>query len=108
VSAIFEVEVPLKTAKEGQPLKGKLIRRIDLEGVVDLAALSWDAGRKLLYVVSDAMDRFYEVTLDGKIVHAYSFPGQDQEGIAVDPEGFVYVAQDCGGIIKMKWNRRAE
>ena len=34
---------------------------------------------------------------------SYAFPGDNQEGIAVDPAGFVYYAQDSGGIIKMKW-----
>ena len=38
-------------------------------------------------------------------LNAYAFPGANQEGIAVDGEGFLYVAQDSGGIIKLKWHR---
>lgn len=108
VSALFEIELPLKTAKEGQALKGKIIRRINIPEAVDLSAVSWDTGRKAFYVLSDTLDFFYEVTLEGKVLHTYSFPGDNQEGVAVDPDGFVYVAQDSGGILKLKWLRKAE
>lgn len=108
VSALFEIELPLKTAKEGQGLKGKIVRRLDIPGAVDLSAVSWDAGRKAFYVLSDEADLFYEVTSEGKVSHTYSFPGDNQEGVAVDPDGFVYVAQDSGGILKLKWLRKAE
>ena len=40
--------------------------------------------------------------LDGRLVHEYAFLGDNQEGIAVDEEGFLYIAQDTGGILKVK------
>ena len=49
--------------------------------------------------------RFFEITRVGEILSAYAFPGNDQEGITVDGEGFLYIAQDSGGIIKLKWDR---
>jgi len=37
---------------------------------------------------------------DGALLHARPMPGKDQEGIAVDPDGNLYIAQDSGQIIK--------
>ena len=40
-----------------------------------------------------------------KCSRAYAFPGDNQEGITADPNGFLYIAQDSGGILKLKWLR---
>ena len=107
VSAVLEVELPIRTAKPGAPLKGKILRMMSL-GVTDLSALHYDATRKRLYVMADSADTLFEMGLDGKVTAAWAFPGRDQEGITVDPDDCVYVAQDCGGILKYKWLRKAE
>jgi len=107
VSAVLEVELPIRTAKPGGPLKGKILRMFSL-GVIDLSALHYDAGRERLYVVADSADTLFEVTLAGKVTAAYVFPGRDQEGFTVDPDDCAYIAQDCGGILKYKWLRKKE
>lgn len=40
-----------------------------------------------------------------KLLRELAFPGDNQEGITVDDAGFMYVAQDSGGIIRLKWLR---
>jgi uncharacterized protein YjiK len=68
----------------------------------DPAALFFDTKTGLLNVVSDADNILVEVSLDGKIVREYAFLGDEQEGIARDDEGYLYIAQDKGGILKVK------
>jgi uncharacterized protein YjiK len=103
-SAIFELEVPLKSGS-GEENIATIVRYFSL-GVIDLSGLYYDEMSGHLYVVSDAMNRVFEITREGDIVQYYDLPGVDQEGIAIDSEGFLYVAQDSGGIIKVKWNKK--
>lgn len=103
-SAIFEVNVPIKSGT-GRELEAKIIRYFSI-GVIDLSGLHYDKDSDSLYVISDATNTFFEVTRTGKILRGYAFPGKDQEGITVDDEDFVYIAQDSGGIIKVKWLRQ--
>jgi hypothetical protein len=56
-------------------------------------------------VVSDSANALFEMTLDGALTRSWAFPGDNQEGIAMDGEGLLYVAQDSGGVIKLKWLR---
>lgn len=104
ISAVFELAVPLRTAKGPGPHRATILRYFSV-GAIDLAALHWDAKRKRLLVVSDRLDTLYECTTAGNVMKIYAFPCQDQEGITVDPDDNVYVAQDRGGIIKLKWLR---
>jgi hypothetical protein len=105
-SAIFELEVPLRPGSASDTV-AKVVRYFSV-GVIDLSGLFYDAISGHLYVVSDATNTLFEVTRQGKIVQAYAFPGENQEGIAVDANGFLYIAQDSGGIIKVKWNRKGQ
>ena len=75
--------------------------------MIDLAGLHYDADRNCLYVVSDATNTLFEVSKAGRILKAHAFPGANQEGIAVDDDGHFYIAQDSGGIIKYRWDRRS-
>jgi len=102
-SAIFELEVPLRSGSASGGV-AKIVGYFSL-GVIDLSGLHYDAISRHLYVVSDATNTLFEITREGKILQAYAFPGENQEGIAVDTNGFLYIAQDSGGIIKVKWNR---
>jgi DNA-binding beta-propeller fold protein YncE len=102
-SAIFEIEIPLKSDSAGDST-AKIVRFFTL-GVIDLSGLHYDRVNDRLYVISDATNTFFEITKAGHIVRSYAFPGDNQEGITVDEEGFVYIAQDSGGIIKLQWNR---
>ncbi len=53
-----------------------------------------------LYIISDATNTFWEVTTEGEILRSHALPGQNQEGIAMDETGSLYIAQDSGGIVR--------
>lgn len=100
VSAIFEVEVPLNGGKTGN--KATILRYIPL-GVIDLSGLHYDLASDHIYVISDATNTLFEIERSGVIINAYALPGDNQEGIALLDTGFLYIAQDSGGIIRVKW-----
>lgn len=100
ISAIFQVELPLRS-KKGTP---KILRYI-APSIIDLSGLYHDKRTGNLLVISDKTDTIMEYTIEGDLVKAYTFPGKNQEGITVDTDGFMYVAQDSGGILKLKWHR---
>jgi uncharacterized protein YjiK len=102
-SAVLEVEVPLRSGS-GDKLSAKIIGFYPIN-VIDLAGLQYDGAADHLHVISDATNTFFETTRTGQILQSYAFPGDNQEGITLDDEGFVYIAQDSGGIIKIKWTR---
>ena len=103
LSAIFQVQVPLKTGSD-EDLTAKIIGYFT-PGVTDLSGIHYDSANDRLYVISDGTNTFFEITRTGEVLRSYAFPGNDQEGITVDPEGFLYIAQDSGGIIKFKWSK---
>lgn len=105
VSAIFEVEVPLAD-KTGAPPACALLRQFSL-GATDLSDLHYSASRNRLYVISDANNLLFVATPAGRVIAKYSdLPGADQEGIAIDDAGSIYIAQDSGGIVKIKWQEK--
>jgi hypothetical protein len=97
VSAVLRVELPLRS-KDASP---KILGYFE-PGVVDLSGLHYDAATGHLFVISDATNTILEYARDRRPVSARSFPGDNQEGITVDGEGYIYIAQDSGGIIKLK------
>lgn len=97
---VMEVQVPLKSSLE-QTAEAHILRILPLK-LDDPAALYYDPQTRLLNVVSDADNILVEITLDGRIIRAYAFLGDNQEGVARDDEGFLYIAQDTGGILKVK------
>ena len=102
-SAIFEVDVPLKSGPSRGGRAG-IIRSISLNAI-DLSGLYHDQGSDHLYVISGVGNGLFELTRDGDILATYTLPGDNQEGIAMDEDGFLYIAQDSGGIIKIKRDR---
>ena len=103
VSGIFEIELPLKS-KDEKLHQGKLLRYFTPE-VIDLSGLYYDHVTEHLYVISDVTNTIFEFDRSGTLFNAHAFPGDNQEGITVDDNGFMYIAQDSGGIIKVKWKR---
>lgn len=100
LSAIFRVELPLRGDGDGAKILG-----YSVPGVIDLAGLHYDAGSDHLFVISDAANVMLELTRGGTLVGSWALPGDNQEGITADGEGFIYFAQDSGGIIKLEWLR---
>ena len=99
-SCIMEVLVPLKSSQT-ETAEARIIRVLPFK-MDDPAAMYYDSKTRLLNVVSDADNILVEITLEGKLVKEYAFLGDNQEGITLDDEGYLYIAQDEGGIIKVK------
>lgn len=98
-SAIFELLVPLKGKGEVE-----ILRMLPMS-ITDLAAICPDPQTGKLLVVSDNTDTLLEMTVAGKVERAWNLPGSNQEGLALDKDGFLYIAQDSGGVLKLKWER---
>jgi len=97
---VMEVFIPIKTSSE-KTAEAHILRVLPLD-ISDPAALFYDTNTGLLNVVNDADNILVEITLDGRIVREYAFLGDEQEGIARDDEGYLYIAQDRGGILRIK------
>jgi len=104
-SIIIELLVPLRTSRE-RSAEARIIRTLPFR-LDDPAAMCYDPGRKVLCIVSDADNIYVEITLDGQLTAQYAFPGDNQEGIAWDDKGNLYIAQDSGGILKVKDGRKS-
>jgi hypothetical protein len=100
ISAVFEIEAPLR-GRGSRPGSVKILRYFKA-AVVDVSGLHYDAKRDVLYAISDATDRIMAYTRGGELLRAWSLPGENQEGITVDPDGIMYIAQDSGGVLKLK------
>ena len=99
-ACIMEIQVPLGSTHK-DVTEARIVRVLPAK-MDDPSAMYYDANTKRLNVVSDADNILIEMTLEGKIMKTYAFPGDTQEGLARDEEGFLYIAQDIGGIIKIK------
>ena len=100
-SMIMEVLVPLKSSRAAEEAEARIIRVLPFR-MDDPAAMYYDPVTRRLNIVSDADNILVEVTLKGKMVKQYAFLGNDQEVICRDDEGYLYIAQDDGGILKVK------
>jgi len=102
-SVIVQVVAPLKTGSE-RVMPARIVRALHV-GVIDIAGFHYDAASGHIYIVSDSTNTLFEIAMDGEVLRGWAFPGDNQEGIAMDPQGFIYIAQDSGGILKLEWNR---
>lgn len=98
--AIMEILVPLKSSNAASA-EARIIRVLPFK-IDDPATMYYDPQTRLLNVVSDADNILVEITLEGELVNQYAFLGDNQEGLARDDDGYLYIAQDSGGIIKIK------
>lgn len=93
---VFEVEI---IDSENGP-QAKIVRYFGV-GSTDLSGIHYEPSQDQLIVISDSNDLAMEVTLDGELANAYPLPGKDQEGITIDRDGFLYIAQDSvRGLLK--------
>ncbi len=102
-SVIVEVVAPLRSGSDGDRT-ARITRALHL-GVIDIAGFHYDVGADRILMVSDSANALFEVTRGGEVLRGWAFPGNDQEGIAIDPCGFIYIAQDSGWILKLRWLR---
>ncbi len=99
-SCLIEVEVPLLSS--GKESDTAVILRVLPFKLDDPSAMYFDAQTRRLNVVSDADNILVELTLTGRLVREYAFPGDNQEGLTRDDQGYLYIAQDTGGILRIK------
>lgn len=97
---IMEVRVPLRSSR-GKSAEARILRVLPFQ-LDDPAAMFYDSRTGYLNVVSDADNILVEITQEGKLIKEYAFLGDNQEGITRDNEGYLYIAQDSGGILKVK------
>jgi uncharacterized protein YjiK len=88
-SIVFEVEI---VDSETEP-KAKIVRYFGL-GFTDLSGIQYNPSSRQLLVISDDNDLLIEVAMSGQVSQVYPLPGERQEGIALDEDGFLYIAQD--------------
>jgi hypothetical protein len=59
---------------------------------------------KYCRLISDSNNLLIVTTPAGDVIAQYTdLPGADQEGIAFDASGNMYIAQDSGGIVQIEW-----
>ncbi len=88
-SIVIEVEID-HAASEPQ---ARIIRFFSV-GVTDLSGIQYAPSSHRLLIVSDGNNLLLEVDLTGQVLETYPLPGKKQEGVTVDGDGFLYIAQD--------------
>ena len=71
-----------------------VLGRWPLEGHGDLTAVTYVPQLQRLLLVADKEDRLLVVRLDGSLEDEIPLPGQQQEGVALDPAGNLWIADD--------------
>lgn len=102
-SIVCQVVLPLSSTNPTPP-EGKIVGFFPLS-IIDISGLAYDSSRHCLIVVSDTTNLLVEVTRDGNVLRQHLLPGNDQEGITLDDQGFMYIAQENGEVIKIEDQR---
>jgi len=101
-SVLLRVELPLRTgAGAAQQPTPRILSCVRMD-VTDLSGAHWDRRKRRLILISDAENRLVQVDDDGKVLASAPLPGRDQEGITFDNAGRMYIAQDSGGVLKIR------
>lgn len=77
-----------------------IVRYFEMD-FIDISGLAYDAQGDSLVIISDTTNLLVEIKRDGDMLHRYLLPGNDQEGVALDGLGYMYIAQESGQIIKL-------
>lgn len=98
-SVVCEVVVPLRSAT-ARKAEGTIINAHKMD-FIDISGLVYDTQDDILILISDTTNLFVEMNRQGAILSRYLLPGNEQEGVALDGLGYMYVAQESGEIIKL-------
>ncbi len=79
-----------------------VVRRWKLEKQGDLTAATWVPALERLLVVADARDRLLFLRGDGTPEAEVRLPGTQQEGLCVDGQGTLWVADDRAGLLRFR------
>ena len=67
----------------------------------DLTAVAWSEPLGRLLVIAESDDRLLLVSPAGTITSTWPLPGGRQEGLAIDPSGALWIADDLQGLFKI-------
>src|SRR5262245_21164917 len=67
----------------------------------DLTAVVWSEALASLLVVAESEDRLLLVSPAGSIRASFALPGDRQEGLAIAPDGAIWIADDRQGLFKV-------
>lgn len=93
------------TAAKGTIGVESLIGRTPIANRQDLTAVTWDASLERLFVIADSKDRLVMLKASGEEEAEIVLPGVQQEGIAFDPDGNLWVADDQAGLLVFRGAR---
>lgn len=77
-----------------------VIARFKLPGFRDLTAITYVPQLDRLLVVADYRDRILVLKLDGSLEEEIALPGLKQEGIALDQQGRLWIADERAGLLR--------
>lgn len=99
-SAVFRLQL---SRSESPPRPAYIIGEPIQAGLLDLSALHYDAAAQVVYVVGNAHDIVAQVAWpSGELLRWCRLPGEYQEGLTMDDDGYWYIAQDQGGVLKIE------
>jgi len=78
-----------------------VLARHALKPYEDLTAVTWSERLGRLAVAAESDDRLLVVSADGAIEADLALPGRQQEGLAFDPEGALWVADERLGLLRI-------
>ena len=77
-----------------------VVSRHSLKPYDDLTAVTWSDRLGRLLVIADSADRLLVVSPDGAIDVDEALPGAQQEGLALGPDGALWVADERQGLVR--------
>jgi len=77
-----------------------VVSRHPLKPYDDLTAVAWSERLGRLLVIADSADRLLVVSPDGAIDADEPLPGGQQEGLALGPDGALWVADEKQGLVR--------
>jgi uncharacterized protein YjiK len=79
----------------------EVVGRWPLAGYKDLTSVTWVPALQRLLVLADSEDELLVVTTEGKVEARLELPGLNQEGVALDARGDLWIADDRGaGVVR--------
>ena len=75
--------------------------RHTLKPYEDLTAVAWSEPLGRLLVIAESDDRLLVVSPAGTVTGTWVLPGRRQEGLAFDPSGSLWIADDLAGLFKI-------
>jgi uncharacterized protein YjiK len=97
------VAVAFDPARPPDRLGGdSVVQRWKLDKHGDLTAATWVPALERLLVIADERDRLLVLCEDGTVEAEVRLPGTQQEGLCLDGEGTLWVADDRAGLLRFQ------